>query len=187
MKSSKRQRVGEPVGCYPWPVPVIDSVLFLAWSERGLTHARWLDAHQALRPIEIAAHVPEASPPAQYADVLQRYFAGTLVEPVELPVELAGTAFQLQVWQALRRIPLGHVRSYAGIALDIGSPRATRAVGMANGRNPIAVVVPCHRVIEKNGQLGGYSSGLKRKRYLLALEGVDVSGDEVRAGQLQLL
>jgi O-6-methylguanine DNA methyltransferase len=187
MKSAERQLAGESIGCYPWPVPAIDSVLYLAWSARGLTQAQWIDAKDAKRPAEIAAEVPELVPPPLYADVLQRYFAGAAVEPVALPVDLAGTAFQVEVWQALRRIPLGHVRSYAGIALDIARPRAMRAVGMANGRNPVAVVVPCHRVIEKGGLLGGYSSGLQRKRYLLQLEGVQVSGDDVRAGQLQLL
>ena len=175
------------IGCYPWPVPAIGSVLFLAWSERGLTHAHWMRAEALIRPSGLAAEVPELPPPAAYAGLLERYFAAESVDPCALPVDLAGTPFQLKVWNALRRIPRGRVRSYAGIANDISSPRAMRAVGMANGRNPIAVIVPCHRVIEKGGQLGGYSAGLERKRYLLHLEGVDVSADEVRPGQLGLL
>jgi methylated-DNA-[protein]-cysteine S-methyltransferase len=183
----ERQSASVAIGCYPWPVPAIDSVLFLAWSARGLTLAHWMNAADVMRPAEVGPEVPELSPPDLYADLLRRYFAGERVEPVGLPVDLAGTAFQLRVWNALRRIVLGRVRSYAGIAIDIGSPRAMRAVGMANGRNPVAVVVPCHRVIEKNGQLGGYSSGLERKRFLLQLEGVHVSGDDVRPGQLELL
>jgi methylated-DNA-[protein]-cysteine S-methyltransferase len=115
------------------------------------------------------------------------YFAGKPVDFRSLPLDASGSDFQLRVWEALTRIPYGQVRSYAGIAVEIGKPRATRAVGMANGRNPLAVIVPCHRVVEKNSQLGGYSSGLARKRFLLGLEGVDVSGDHVLPGQLALL
>jgi methylated-DNA-[protein]-cysteine S-methyltransferase len=183
------EKAVEPIGCYPWPVDAIESVLFLAWAERGLTHALWQDVRAGVveRPIEIAASVPECEPPEPYASVLRAYFAGQRVELCSLPLQLSGTAFQLQVWQSLLRIPYGHVRSYAGIATDIGNPRATRAVGMANGRNPVAVIVPCHRVVEKNSQLGGYSSGLTRKRFLLGLEGVDVSGEHVLPGQLPLL
>ena len=118
---------------------------------------------------------------------MRAYFAGEAIDPASLPVDPTGTPFQRRVWEALCRIPRGAVRSYAWLANEIGNPRAMRAVGMANGRNPIAVVVPCHRVVEKNSHLGGYSSGLPRKRYLLALEGVDVSGEFVRPGQLPLL
>jgi methylated-DNA-[protein]-cysteine S-methyltransferase len=175
------------LGCCPWPVPAIDSVLFLAWTEAGLTHADWMDAHTTVRPPGVGPATAERPPPAAYAALLQAYFAGEPVDPVDLPVDMSGTPFQLQVWHALRRIRRGRVRSYAGIALDVANPRATRAVGTANGRNPVAVIVPCHRVIEKNGRLGGYSSGLQRKRYLLHLEGVEISGDDVRPGQLGLL
>jgi methylated-DNA-[protein]-cysteine S-methyltransferase len=178
-----------PIGCHAWPVPVIESVLFLAWGERGLTHALWQDAPLGIaeRPIDIAANVPELEVPEPYASALRDYFAGRNVDLCSLPLQLSGSEFQLKVWRALLTIPYGHVRSYAGIAVDIGNPRATRAVGTANGRNTLAVIVPCHRVVEKNSQLGGYSSGLTRKRFLLALEGVDVSGEHVRPGQLPLL
>jgi AraC family transcriptional regulator of adaptative response/methylated-DNA-[protein]-cysteine methyltransferase len=89
----------------------------------------------------------------------------------DLPIDVAGTAFQEAVWRELRKIPTGETRSYADIAAAIGDPKATRAVGTANGSNPIAVLVPCHRVIRSDGTLGGYAGGLDRKRKLLAAEG----------------
>jgi len=90
-----------------------------------------------------------------------------------LPIDVRGTAFQEAVWQELRKIPLGETRSYSDIACAIGDPKATRAVGTANGSNPIAVLVPCHRVIRSDGTLGGYAGGLDRKRKLLRTEGAD--------------
>ena len=90
----------------------------------------------------------------------------------ELPIDVRGTAFQEAVWRELRKIPLGETRSYADIAAAVGQPGATRAVGTANGRNPVAVLVPCHRVIRSDGTLGGYAGGLDRKRKLLAAEGI---------------
>lgn len=100
---------------------------------------------------------------------LEEYFSG---ERQVFDVDLApsGTPFQRSVWAALRDIPYGEVRSYGQIADQIGSPTAARAVGMANGRNPLAVIVPCHRVIGASGSLTGYGGGLERKRYLLDLE-----------------
>jgi AraC family transcriptional regulator of adaptative response/methylated-DNA-[protein]-cysteine methyltransferase len=88
----------------------------------------------------------------------------------ELPLDVRGTAFQEAVWKELRRIPLGETRSYADIARAVGQPDAVRAVGTANGSNPVAVIVPCHRVIRSDGSLGGYAGGLERKRKLLAAE-----------------
>ena len=174
------------VACAPWPVPAAQSDLWLAWAADGrLTHALWTPA--GVRPDELRAELPHAEPPAQVAELLAAYFAGAPVDPVSLPVAPAGSPFQLRVWQALRGVRRGHVRSYAGIAADIQQPRAMRAVGMANGRNPIAVVIPCHRVVEKDFSIGGYSSGLPLKRFLLSLEGVDVVGDVVRPGQLTLI
>lgn len=98
---------------------------------------------------------------------LSRYFAGELQALDALAVELNGTAFQKQVWQALRRIPPGSTISYAELARRIGEPAAVRAVGAANGANPVALVVPCHRVIGSDGSLTGYGGGLERKRWLL--------------------
>jgi AraC family transcriptional regulator of adaptative response/methylated-DNA-[protein]-cysteine methyltransferase len=91
----------------------------------------------------------------------------------DLPIDVRGTAFQEAVWRELRKIPLGETRSYSDIACAIGDPRATRAVGTANGSNPVAVLVPCHRVIRSDGTLGGYAGGLDRKRKLLKAEGAD--------------
>ena len=100
---------------------------------------------------------------------LTAYFSGALRE-FALPLAPKGTAFQCAVWQALREIPYGEVRSYGEIAAAIGKPNACRAVGMACHVNPIAIVVPCHRVVGKSGALTGYAAGVERKRVLLALE-----------------
>jgi methylated-DNA-[protein]-cysteine S-methyltransferase len=104
---------------------------------------------------------------------LQAYFAGEL-KAFDVPLELVGTDFQKRVWEALRTIPYGETRSYSGIATQIGSPRAVRAVGAANGRNPIPVIVPCHRVIGASGDLVGFGGGLEWKRLLLDLETIYV-------------
>lgn len=101
---------------------------------------------------------------------LQAYFEGTL-KNFSLAIDiLHGTPFQRRVWQALSAIPYGQTWSYSEVAQAIGLPRAVRAVGAANGKNPLPVIIPCHRVISKNGELGGYSSGLKIKAWLLDLE-----------------
>ncbi|GFD78714.1 hypothetical protein KUL118_15760 [Tenacibaculum sp. KUL118] len=101
---------------------------------------------------------------------LQAYFDGNLRE-FDLPLSPKGTAFQNQVWHALKQVKYGETASYLDIAKAIGNPKAVRAVGMANGRNPIAIVVPCHRIIGSNKTLTGYAGGLSRKQYLLNLEG----------------
>jgi methylated-DNA-[protein]-cysteine S-methyltransferase len=97
---------------------------------------------------------------------LRAYFGGELLE-FDIPLAAEGTDFQRRVWTALRRIPFGRTASYADVAVTIGQPTATRAVGAANGRNPIAIIVPCHRVIGANGTLTGYGGGLDRKKWLL--------------------
>jgi methylated-DNA-[protein]-cysteine S-methyltransferase len=108
--------------------------------------------------------------PSGLTDALQRYFAGELAAIDALPVKTAGTQFQREVWRALRSIPCGSTISYSQLAARIGRPAAVRAVGLANGSNPIAVVVPCHRVIGANGSLTGYGGGIERKRWLLEHE-----------------
>ena len=100
---------------------------------------------------------------------LLEYFAGKRKE-FDVPLSPSGTPFQKKVWAALQSIPYGETRSYQQIAQMIGNLKATRAVGMANNRNPIAILIPCHRVIGKNGKLVGYAGGMERKQYLLALE-----------------
>lgn len=97
------------------------------------------------------------------------YFRGELRE-FHLPLDLLGTPFQLRVWRALLQVPYAETRSYADLAREIGSPNAARAVGSATGANPVAIVVPCHRVVASGGGLGGYSAGMDAKRKLLALE-----------------
>lgn len=109
--------------------------------------------------------------PAGAASVLRHYFAGRLDVIDRVDVELHGTPFQQRVWTALRDIPAGTTTSYAALAHAIGAPSAVRAVGAANGANPVALIVPCHRVIGADGSLTGYGGGLDRKRWLLAHEG----------------
>ncbi len=100
---------------------------------------------------------------------LRAYFAGDLRD-FDLPLRMQGTEFQLSVWKALRGIPYGETTSYGELARRIGNPKGSRAVGLANGSNPIAIVVPCHRVIGSNGKLTGYGGGLGNKEILLGLE-----------------
>lgn len=100
---------------------------------------------------------------------LKEYFAGKR-KAFELPVNGEGTAFQKAVWRELQKIPYGETRSYEDIAIAIGNKKAVRAIGQANGRNPIMIVVPCHRVIRKNGDISGFACGVEAKRYLLDLE-----------------
>jgi O-6-methylguanine DNA methyltransferase len=110
--------------------------------------------------------------PLQLAmDELHRYLAGEHIQ-FACPLDLHGTPFQIKVWEELYRIPYGETRTYAEIACSIGRPAAVRAVGAANGANPVAIIVPCHRVIGSNGNLTGYGGGLPTKAWLLALEGI---------------
>lgn len=101
---------------------------------------------------------------------LQEYFAGTRTT-FDLPLEPSGTDFQLSVWELLRKIPYGVTTSYGELARRLGDPKATRAVGAANGANPIPIIVPCHRVVGSKGELTGFGGGLDRKRWLLEHEG----------------
>lgn len=100
---------------------------------------------------------------------LNEYFAGKRIR-FDLPLYCVGTAFQKQVWNALQSIPYGETKSYEDIAEIIGNPKAVRAVGQANGKNPIMIIIPCHRVIRKNGDISGFAYGTNIKKYLLALE-----------------
>lgn len=121
------------------------------------------------QPAPPHAAVRDAAPLRQARGELEEYFAGERREFTSA-LEPAGTPFQQRVWRALREIPYGTTISYGELARRIGQPRAARAVGLANGRNPIAIIVPCHRVIGANGTLTGYGGGVERKRFLLALE-----------------
>ena len=108
--------------------------------------------------------------PNGLSKAIRSYFAGELSAINTLPVQTAGTAFQREVWRALREIPCGATISYGQLAKRIGRPAAVRAVGLANGSNPVGIVVPCHRVIGANGSLTGYGGGIDRKRWLLQHE-----------------
>jgi methylated-DNA-[protein]-cysteine S-methyltransferase len=140
-------------------------------AEAGQLVALYLDMQQH-RPDEDSlgsAGDPGAAPFAAAGRQLAEYFAGQLTG-FDLPVAPAGTDFQRRVWAALKTIPYGQTWSYAQLAEKIGRASAVRAVGLANGKNPIAVVIPCHRVIGSDGSLTGYGGGLDRKRFLLDLE-----------------
>lgn len=117
-----------------------------------------------------AVQLRDAARPSAAASALLAYFDGDLGAIAGLPTATNGTAFQQAVWSALREIPAGRTVSYGALAAQIGQPKAVRAVGLANGANPIAVVVPCHRVIGADASLTGYGGGLHRKRWLLAHE-----------------
>ena len=108
--------------------------------------------------------------PSDMTSAISRYFEGELTAIDALEVQTGGTPFQHEVWNALRRIPCGTTISYSQLAQRIGRPDAVRAVGMANGSNPVGVVVPCHRVIGAKGSLTGYGGGIERKRWLLEFE-----------------
>ena len=127
---------------------------------------------QMVRRLRRAGVVKHHNDPAGAVSALRSYFAGDLHALDRLIVDPVGTPFQLRVWNALRSVPAGRTASYTDIATAIGAPTATRAVGAANGANPIAIVVPCHRIIGAGGSLVGYGGGLERKRWLLQHEGV---------------
>ena len=128
----------------------------------------------------LARHAPGASlkagrAPEPVRAAVEAYFAGDVHALDGLTVTTGGTDFQRSVWKALRAIPAGETRTYGQLAAAIGSPKAVRAVGLANGRNPVGLIVPCHRVIGANGTLTGYAGGLERKRWLLQHEGASVA------------
>ena len=141
----------------------------LAATPAGLA-GLWFDA-QAHHPGPIEAPVDEQQPHiAQASEELAAYWLGTLTQ-FKVVLDAHGTDFQRAVWQALCRISLGQLSSYGAIAQALGNPAAVRAVGAAVGRNPISIIVPCHRVVGRDGSLTGYAGGLQRKRALLDLEG----------------
>ncbi|HEY8091336.1 MAG TPA: methylated-DNA--[protein]-cysteine S-methyltransferase [Polyangiaceae bacterium] len=158
------------------PTPVGPFAL-VADEEGRLRAAGFLDEHPRMERQVLAwsrlrdARLEERANPHGLTGVMARYFDGDLAALDGLPVLAEGTAFQRRVWEALRRIPCGETWSYARLARHIGRPTAVRAVGLANGANPVAVVVPCHRVIGSDGTLTGYGGGLQRKRWLLRHEG----------------
>ncbi len=147
--------------------------LAIVADETGRLHAvGFMDGHARMElALEQGAPTP-AKNPGGFTDALRAYFDGELAAIDGLKVAFGGTAFQRDVWRGLLTIPCGETRSYGDLARQVGRPKAVRAVGLANGSNPLAIVVPCHRVIGSNGTLTGYGGGLERKRWLLEHEGV---------------
>lgn len=143
--------------------------LTLVAGERGLAAILW--ENDAPGRVRLGPLAETADHPVllETERQLNEYFAGKRRE-FSLPFDVAGTAFQKEVWLALSTIPFGETRTYAEIAAQIGRPRAVRAVGAANGKNPLSLVVPCHRVIGSNGKLTGFAGGLKTKEWLLRFE-----------------
>jgi methylated-DNA-[protein]-cysteine S-methyltransferase len=143
--------------------------LTLVSDGRALTGLYMADQRHAPPEFEGAVRDDGAAPFAEARAQLAAYFEGRLWE-FDLPLAPEGTPFRLRVWESLRAIPYGETISYGELARRVGNANASRAVGLANGRNPIGIVVPCHRVIGANGSLTGYGGGLERKAALLALE-----------------
>jgi methylated-DNA-[protein]-cysteine S-methyltransferase len=158
-------RIEAPIGAF-----------LIATDHEGVLRAVdfWADA-PALRRLLARQYgmvsIETGQAPAPIRRAFVDYFAGDLDALDRIPVATVGTAFQRKVWAALRAIPAGETRSYGQLAAAIGAPNAMRAVGLANGQNPIAIVVPCHRVIGADGSLTGFGGGLPRKRWLLTHEG----------------
>ena len=143
--------------------------LTLVAGDDGLAAILWEGDDPARVPLGPLAEAADLPLLVETARQIEAYFAGRLTM-FDLPLAFRGTDFQKQVWEALLTIPFGETRSYAEIARQIGRPEACRAVGAANGRNPISIVAPCHRVIGSSGALTGFAGGLAAKEYLLALE-----------------
>jgi O-6-methylguanine DNA methyltransferase len=160
------ERVMETLFCFRTSSPV--GPLVLAASMKGLVRLEFEARVQNLNPKTIQLE-ESREVLAPYLNQLNEYFAGQRRE-FSIPLDLRGTDFQLKCWRALLDIPYGETRSYRDLAQAIGHPNAFRAVGMSNNRNPVAIVVPCHRVIAADGSLCGYGGGLDIKRKLLDLE-----------------
>jgi methylated-DNA-[protein]-cysteine S-methyltransferase len=155
----------------------IGELLLVADRDKNLRAVDWTEYETRMRRL-LRLHYGEGGftlePSTRSSDLataMKNYFAGQLGAIDNLPVQTAGTPFQRAVWSALREIPRGTTESYGKLAQRVGRPNAVRAVGLANGSNPIGIVVPCHRVIGANGSLTGYGGGMERKRWLLEHEG----------------
>jgi methylated-DNA-[protein]-cysteine S-methyltransferase len=150
----------------------IGEMLIVADREGNLRAVDWTDHEKRMRLQygENGFRLEAARNPNGLTYAINRYFEGELTAIDILPVQTSGTPFQREVWRALRNIPCGTTVSYAKLAEQIGRPAAVRAVGLANGSNPVGVVVPCHRVIGTNGSLTGYGGGIERKSWLLEHE-----------------
>jgi methylated-DNA-[protein]-cysteine S-methyltransferase len=173
------ERLDTPTGPMLIVTDADDRVRALDWEDHRQRMTRLLERRCGADAIQLR----ERKTPSTARRALRAYFMGELDAPAGLPIVADGTDFQRTVWNALRRIPVGRAISYGALANWIGRPTAMRAVGLANGANPIAIVVPCHRVIGANGALTGYGGGLERKRWLLAHERArPASPDQLQPG-----
>ncbi|MGC4013280.1 MAG: methylated-DNA--[protein]-cysteine S-methyltransferase [Luteolibacter sp.] len=155
--------------CKTIPTPV--GQLTLVAGQTGLAAILWENDDPDRVRLGTLDETPDHPVLVETARQLEEYFAGRR-SVFEVPLEFHGTGFQKDVWAALLTIPFGETRTYAQIATQVGRPSAVRAVGAANGRNPISIIAPCHRVIGTNGKLTGFAGGLEVKARLLALEGI---------------
>lgn len=145
-------------------------VLTLVATDQGLRAVKWPVEREGRLPLPEAMISNPAHPVLKAArEQLDEYFEGERTE-FDLPLDLRGTEFQKSAWQALASIPFGETASYGEQAVRIGHPKAVRAIGAANGRNPISIILPCHRVVGANGDLTGFAGGIETKRDLLAFE-----------------
>jgi methylated-DNA-[protein]-cysteine S-methyltransferase len=160
-------RLATPVGELVIVADAAGRLRAIDWTDHETRMRRLLDRYYGTGHYTISA----ARDPGGLTKAMRSYFEGDIAVLDTLPVETTGTPFQRSVWQALRKIRRGTTISYAELALRIGNPRAVRAAGLANGQNPISIVVPCHRVIGSDGTLTGYGGGLPRKKWLLEHEG----------------
>ena len=145
-------------------------LLTLVATGRGLAAVLWENDRPSRVPVTAGLERPGDPVLVEAARQLNEYFAGER-QTFSVPLDVSGTPFQHEVWAALRTIPFGETRSYGQIAVQIGHPTAVRAVGAANGRNPVSIITPCHRVIGATGKLTGFAAGLDTKARLLAFEG----------------
>lgn len=169
----------------------IGHLLLLTDAEQRVRAVDWEDKEPRMlallqRYYRAGLRIQAATGPSPARDALLAYFEGALDVIDDLPVATTGTDFQRTVWKALRDIPVGEAISYSVLAQRIGRPGACRAVGLANGANPISIIVPCHRVIGANAALTGYGGGVERKRWLLAHEGVSVGAAAAKERPVQL-
>ena len=159
----ERCRIDTPIGTMVF-LSQSETLVALSWADTAHRTEHHLKRHFGPLSVTDIRSMPFATGP------LLRYLEGEWEALKPVPIQPVGTAFQQRVWAALRTIPVGTTWSYKQLAIAIGKPSACRAVANANGRNPLPVVIPCHRVIAANGELGGFSSGLQRKKWLLTHE-----------------
>jgi methylated-DNA-[protein]-cysteine S-methyltransferase len=162
------ERVATPVGVMLIVTDAEDRLRALDWENYESRMQRLLRRHYGANAVSLS----ERAAPSIARKAIDKYLAGDLRAIDEIAVETNGTPFQREVWAALRKIPAGETLSYGALAKTIGRAAAVRAVGLANGANPVGIVVPCHRVIGQDRSLTGYGGGLDRKRWLLTHEGV---------------